>query len=212
MTATGYTAPEWASSALVIIDFQNDFMDGGALPVSGTSAVVEAVAALARAFRAAGRPIAHVVRVYEPGGSDVDLPRRADVEAGARIVAPGSHGSQIPVEVLPPGVQLEPTILLAGEPQQLSSDEAIFFKPRWSAFHRTKLEQWLRERGVTTVVVAGCNLPNCPRATLFDASERDLRAVLVVDAVSQSSEERLGDLERIGVNVVGIDEVLAHLG
>lgn len=52
---------------------------------------------------------------------------------------------------------------------------------------------------MTTVVVAGCNLPNCPRATLFDASERDFRTVLVTDAVSGVTVERLADLERIGV-------------
>jgi nicotinamidase-related amidase len=81
------------------------------------------------------------------------------------------------------------------------------FKPRWSAFHRTPLEAWLRARDVTTVVVAGCNLPNCPRASLFDASERDFRTVLVKDAVSQATDERLEDLSRIGVNLVGVDEI-----
>ena len=34
-----------------------------------------------------------------------------------------------------------------------------------------------RALGVDTIVVAGCNLPNCPRATLFEASERDFRTV-----------------------------------
>ena len=68
------------------------------------------------------------------------------------------------------------------------------FKPRWSAFYRTRLDQHLRDGAVTTVVVAGCNLPNCPRATLFDASERDYRAVLVRDATSQVTDERLQDL------------------
>ncbi len=53
--------------------------------------------------------------------------------------------------------------------------------------------------GVDTIVVAGCNLPNCPRATLFDASSRDLRTVLVTDATSQVSDERLADARSIGV-------------
>jgi nicotinamidase-related amidase len=208
---TDYTAPKWASAALVVIDFQVEFMDGGALPVPGTSEVVGPVAALATAFRAAGRPIAHVVRLYQPGGSDIDLPRRAAVEAGAEIVAPGSAGSQIPADVLPGPALLDPEVLLKGEPQQLAADEAIFFKPRWSAFHRTGLEPWLRERAVTTVVLAGCNLPNCPRATLFDASERDFRTVLITDAVSQTSAERLADLRAIGVNLMTLDELLAVL-
>jgi nicotinamidase-related amidase len=62
---------------------------------------------------------------------------------------------------------------------------------------------------VDTVVVAGCNLPNCPRATLFDASNRDFRTVLVTDAVSQASPERLADVERIGVERRTTREVVA---
>lgn len=211
MREVGYTRPEWSRAALVVIDMQSEFMDGGALPVPGTSEIVERVAALAAAFRAAGRPVAHVVRFYEPGGTDVDLPRRAAVEAGAKIAAPGSAESQIPAAVLGEPVLLQPELLLAGDPQPLGADEAVFFKPRWSAFFRTGLESWLRERQVTTVVVAGCNLPNCPRATLFDASERDYRTVLVSDAVSQASEERLADLQAIGVNLITLSELLGNI-
>ncbi|WP_229123695.1 isochorismatase family protein [Enemella evansiae] len=62
-----------------------------------------------------------------------------------------------------------------------------------------------------TIVVAGCNLPNCPRATLFDATERDFRSVLVVDAVSQLSDERLTDLEAIGVRLLQTRHVVDQL-
>jgi len=211
VSESDYTGPEWRKVALVIIDLQAEFMDGGALPVPGTSEILDRVADLAAAFRAAGRPIVHVVRFYEPGGSDVDLPRRAEVEAGARIAAPGSTGSQIPDAVLPRPTPLAPDTLLTGEPQRLGDNEVILFKPRWSAFHRTRLEPWLHERGVTTVVVAGCNLPNCPRATLFDASERDFRTVVVTDAVSQASDERLADLQRIGVSLWTTERLVDQL-
>lgn len=50
-----------------------------------------------------------------------------------------------------------------------------------------------------------------PRATLFDASERDFRAALAADAVSQTTEERLADLERIGVRLHTTEEALAAL-
>jgi nicotinamidase-related amidase len=204
---TDYTAPQWSRSALVIIDVQADFLDGGASPIPGTLEALDAMADTIAAFRRAGRPIVHVIRLYEPGGSDVDLPRRALVESGAALVAPRSAGSQIPSALLGQPVELDPDVLLAGEPQVVGDDEIILFKPRWSAFHRTPLDAWLRERDVTTVVVAGCNLPNCPRASLFDASERDFRAVLVTDAVSQVTEERLEDLRRIGVNLLASGEV-----
>ena len=208
----GYTEPNWGSSALVVIDLQYDFIEGGASPIPGTAAVVPYVVNLAAAFRAADRPIAHVVRLYEPGGSDVDLPRREAVENGARIVAPGSDGAQIPTEVVAHANHLEANRLLAGDVQQLGEREVIFFKPRWSAFHRTELESWLRKQGCDTVLVAGCNLPNCPRATLFDASERDFRTALATDAVSQTTEERLADLERIGVQLLLTDQILAKMG
>src|SRR5690349_4881855 len=90
-----YVTPHWRNAALVVIDLQADFLDDGVAPIPGTLAIVPKAARLASAFRAAGRPIAHVVRLYEPGGSDVDLPRRSAVESGAQIAAPDSPGSQI---------------------------------------------------------------------------------------------------------------------
>lgn len=212
MAVTDYTGAHWDRAALVVIDLQRDFLDDGVAAIPGTTAVVGAVAETVEAFRSAGRPIVHVVRLYEPGGSDVDLPRRDAVERGARIVAPGSDGAQIPVPVVPGGVVLDSALLLAGSPQAIGEREIVLYKPRWSAFHRTSLEAWLRELGCDTVVVAGCNLPNCPRATLFDASARDFRTVLVRDAVSQVTAERLADLERIGVDVVTVDELRKAVG
>ena len=62
-----------------------------------------------------------------------------------------------------------------------------------------------------TVVVAGCNLPNCPRATLFEASEPEFRTVLAKDAVSQPSTERFQDLSRIGVQLVTTADIVQQL-
>jgi nicotinamidase-related amidase len=207
LTGQDYTAPEFDHSALVLIDVQNDFVDGTA-PVEGTAERIETIARLAAAFRAAGRPIVHIVRLYVPGGSDVDPPRRAAIEAGNQVTAPDSHGAKIPESILPStGADLDFELLLAGGIQHLGADEVIMFKPRWSAFYRTGLDGYLRGTGVTTVVVAGCNLPNCPRATLFDASERDYRAVLVTDATSQVTPERLSDLQLIGIHLATTSDI-----
>lgn len=208
MTDATYTQPEWDRSALLVIDVQNDFVDEhGALPVAGTREAVGAMTSILDAFRGARRPIAHVIRLYVPGGSDTDLPRRAAIESGLEVVAPGTAGSQIPDELRPGDTALDAEKLLAGQPQQLGPDEIALYKPRWSAFHRTVLHEWLRQRDVTTIVVAGCNLPNCPRATLFDASNHDYRTVLVTDATSQVTEDRLADLELIGTNLATAREV-----
>lgn len=207
LTKQDYTAPEFDRSALVLIDVQNDFVDG-ASPVEGTADRIDTMAQLAAIFRAAGRPIVHIVRLYLPGGSDVDLPRRAAIEAGSQVAAPNTHGANIPEPLLPntEGV-LDFELLLAGSAQHLGVNEVVMFKPRWSAFYRTRLDDHLRQMGVTTIVVAGCNLPNCPRATLFDASERDYRAVLVTDATSQVTPQRLSDLQLIGIHLATTSDV-----
>jgi len=67
-----HIAPELDRSALLVIDTQVDFVDGGATPIPGTSAVVPAVAGLLAAFRAVRRPVGPVVRLYD--GDDVDDP------------------------------------------------------------------------------------------------------------------------------------------
>jgi nicotinamidase-related amidase len=201
-----YTAPEVDRSALVLIDVQNDFVTGPA-GVDGTAERVDVMARLATIFRASERPIVHIVRLYVPGGRDVDLPRRAAIEAGGQVVAPHTHGANIPDPLLPHTVDLDSESLLAGKIQELGANEVVMFKPRWSAFYRTNLDRHLRDHGVTTVVVAGCNLPNCPRATLFDASERDYRSVLVTDATSQVTPQRLGDLELIGVHLATTTDI-----
>lgn len=199
-----YTAPDLARSALVLIDVQNDFVSGAAA-VPGTAALIGTMAELAAVFRAAHRPVVHVVRLYIPGGSDVDPPRRAAIESGQQIAAPHTDGAAIPTTLL--GHPLDYDSLLAGGIQHVAPGEVVLFKPRWSAFFRTELDAHLRDAGVNTVVVAGCNLPNCPRATLFDASERDYRAALVTDATSQVTGERLDDLKLIGVQLLTAGDI-----
>ncbi|UQE75974.1 cysteine hydrolase [Gordonia sp. PP30] len=206
-----YLSPDWPNSALVMIDVQNDFVDG-ATPIPGTAESLPAMAGLVGRFRAARRPIFHVARSYTPGEHDVDLIRRASIEAGAEVVAPGTEGARIPGALLPrDSPELDWPALRAGRLQRLGLEEYALYKPRWSAFHRTPLDGELRRRGVTTIVVAGCNLPNCPRATLFDASERDFRTVLVADATSQVTPGRLADLALIGVQMFDVADARAAL-
>lgn len=199
-----YTSPDLARSALVLIDVQNDFTSGAA-QVAGTAELLGTMAQLVAAYRAAHRPVVHVVRLYVPGGSDVDPPRRAAIESGQQIAAPHTDGAAIPATLL--AHPLDYDSLLDGGIQHVAANEVVLFKPRWSAFFRTELDTHLRDLGVNTVVVAGCNLPNCPRATLFDASERDYRAALVTDATSQVTDERLEDLKLIGVELLSTGDI-----
>jgi nicotinamidase-related amidase len=197
-TADPHIAPHYDRCALLVIDTQVDFTEGGATPIAGTAAVVPEIVRLLEAFRGAGRPIVHVVRLY--AGENVDRVRRTLISAGAAVVAPGSPGSAIVPALRPAGAaEVDPQRLLAGELQDLGPDETVMFKPRWSAFYRTPLEGHLAARGIDTVVLAGCNFPNCPRATAFDASQRDLRVVLAADAISGIRDGHLREMTGIGV-------------
>lgn len=206
-----YTAPHYATSALLLIDVQNDFLDDGPAPIPGTRDIVPDLAVLAESFRYHGRPVVHVVRRYV--APDIDSVRRAAVEAGARIVAPGTEGAAIPNDVLPAAGagRIDEDALLAGDMVRVGPVEYVMWKPRWSAFHRTPLEAELARLGVDTVVIAGCNMPNCPRATAFDATARDLRTVVVADAVSRFAPHHHDELASIGVVLIHLPKLLDML-
>jgi nicotinamidase-related amidase len=153
----------------------------------------------------------HVVRLYKPDGSNVDLCRRADLEKGQRWLLPGTPGAELAPGLLPANHRLECESLLAGNIQRVSEHEAIIYKPRWGAFYQTPLEAHLRGLGVTTLIFAGCNFPNCPRASVVEASERDFRAVLVRDGVSGLDDRAVREMENIGVAVLAADALQAQL-
>jgi len=210
-----YTRPSADSAALVLIDVQRDFLDipddHAAMPVHGTRAAISAMARLTKAFRERGLPIVHVIRLYQPDGSNADLVRRRLIEQGAAIAAPGSTGSQIAAELLPNVVELEHELLLSGGVQQVGPAEHVIYKPRWGAFYDTGLERHLRQRNSDTVVFAGCNFPNCPRTSIYEASERDFRIVLVSDAVSGLYDRGVEECRAIGVDVRDLSATLDWL-
>ena len=207
-----YTEPDFGTAALITIDTQGDTLDGQPLEIPGTSSILPNMCRLLSAFRALQRPIVHVVRLYKLDGSNVDLCRRAAVEAGQVVLAPGTPGSQLAPGLLPDdSLSLEPEVLLAGDIQSVSPQESVIYKPRWGAFYKTCLEDHLRRLGVTTTIFTGCNFPNCPRASIMEASERDFRVVLVRDAVSGFGERDEIEIARIGVLVLSMEELLARL-
>ena len=207
-----YTDPDFAAAALITIDTQRDVLDGGPLEIPGTSAALESMCLLAQEFRRAGRPIVHIVRLYEPDGSNVDLCRRRAVQNGARILATSAPGSQLAVELAPsPDLTLDCELLLDGGVQPLGPGEVAIYKPRWGAFYRTPLEDHLHEQGVTTIVFCGCNFPNCPRSSIYEASERDFRVVLARDAISGLYERGESELTNIGVRLMSTAEVTGGL-
>lgn len=200
-------------SVLLTIDVQNDFAQPGPAYVSETNERLPAISRLAAAFRQQRKPIVHVVRFYERDGSNAEPFRARSIREKGPVVAPGSQGAKLAAGVGPgDDYTLDTELLYAGNLQQIGLKEWVLYKPRWDAFYATRLEEHLRSLGVKTVVVCGCNLPNCPRATLFGASARDFNTVLVSDATSQTTAERLADLRLIGTEVCNVEQVLALCG
>lgn len=204
--------PHFASAALLTIDVQADTLDGGALEIPGTSTAVPRIAALCQAFRNAGLPIVHIVRLYLADGSNAELIRKELVSGPTPMLRPGTPGRLLaPDLLLEPAAQFDDELLLSGQPQQLGDREIVLYKPRWGAFFGTSLDHHLRDHRVDTVVIAGCNYPNCPRTSIYEASERDYRVVLVEDAVSGLYERGRAEMTNIGVTLYRADSVIARL-
>ncbi|HEY2905986.1 MAG TPA: isochorismatase family cysteine hydrolase [Vicinamibacterales bacterium] len=206
-----YTRPDFTAAALITIDTQHDVLDGGPLEIPGTSAILPNLLRLLAGFRDRHRPIVHVVRIYKADGSNVDLCRREAVESGQSILAPGSPGVQLAPGLAPRAASLDCDRLLGRHAQHLADREIILYKPRWGAFYETNLEEQLRGWSITTTVFAGCNFPNCPRASIVEASERDFRVVVVSDAVSGFDERSRREVLNIGVSVLPTVTVIAEL-
>lgn len=205
---TDYTRPDFGSIGLLTIDMQNDFLRGQPFEIPGTSEILPQVQELVRAFRGARLPVIHVVRLYKPDGSNADLCRRSAIEQGASIVRPGTPGAQLAPQLRPSAdVLLHEDLLLSGAIQSLGPMEWAVYKPRWGAFFGTTLRQHLMGLGVTSLAFAGCNFPNCPRASIYEASERDFRIILVEDAVSGLYDRGRDEMKSIGVTLMTTNQV-----
>ncbi len=204
------TSPNWDSAALITIDLQADTLEGQPLEIPGTSAAAGNAARLGAAFRARRLPIVHVVRLYLADGTNAEPCRQELARGPVPVLRPGTPG-----RLLAPGVAegdtpgFDDQLLLAGGVQPVGDHEVVMYKPRWGAFYGTPLDDHLRDAGVTTLVFAGCNFPNCPRTSIYEASERDYRVVLAADAVSGVDDRGIVELRSIGVASLSTDEVLA---
>src|SRR3546814_1693915 len=78
-------------------------------------------------------------------------------------------------------------------------NENVHYRPRWGAFHNTPLEAKLREQEITTLVICGFSFSTGGRASVYEASARDFRIVLVADALCNATDEAVQELGRMGV-------------
>jgi nicotinamidase-related amidase len=84
---------------------------------------------------------------------------------------------------LPPD-QLE----LVAELGRYAPPATVIDKPAYSAFYCSRLDGFLQQKSVRTLVVTGAETDICVLSTVLDAVDRGLRVVIVEDALCSSSD------------------------
>jgi nicotinamidase/pyrazinamidase len=193
--------------ALVIVDFQNDFTPGGALPVPEGDTIAAPLARLLDRF-----DLVVATRDWHPAGhgsfDGVEL-------------APGEWRGSDPPATWPvhcvqgtPGAELHPALDRAkvGVIVDKGADES---EPGYSAFDGTGLAGLLRGRGVDRIVVAGLATDYCVRQTVLDALDAGFAVVVVEDAIRGvdvepgDSARAIAEMRAAGAVFVRSDEVAA---
>ncbi len=170
-----------ATDALLVVDMQNDFCEGGALAVDGGHALVPGINAEIAAAREAGALIV-ATRDWHP----------------LDHVSFAHRGGPWPVHCVQdtPGAAFHPDLDLDADTLRVSK-ACAFDADAYSAFDGTGLAGYLRERGVTRVIVCGLALDVCVRATVLDARKagfetrllESLSAAVDPDAVADCRTE-----------------------
>ena len=206
-----WTKPQFDSAALVTIDVQRDTLDGQPFEISGTSQALPRMTELCSHFRQHAQPIVHILRLYLADGSNAELCRRDALANGAQMFLAGHPGREIAAELLPVGAPApDDASLLNNLAQQIGPQEWYIYKSRWGAFYKSCLEAHLRSLNIDTIVLAGCNYPNCIRATVYEASERDFRVVAITDGISNFTQNGWEELSSIGINLMSAEECMAQ--
>ncbi|MFB9234016.1 isochorismatase family protein [Plantactinospora siamensis] len=185
------------SRALIIVDVQNDFCEGGSLAVAGGAAVAAAVSRLLAA------PVdrwAHVVATkdyhVDPGDHFGDPPDYRT--SWPRHCVVGTAGSEFHPE-------------LAAE-----RIEAVFHKGEHAAAYSgfeghtadgEGLADWLGRHGVDAVDVVGIATDHCVRATALDAVRAGFATTVLLDltagVAAPTTEAALAELAAAGATLDG---------
>jgi nicotinamidase/pyrazinamidase len=179
--------------ALIVVDVQNDFCEGGSLAVDGGADVARKITGLL-----GQHDYDHVVATMD------------------WHIDPGSHFSDEPdyrdswprhCEVDTPGVEFHP----AFDP---SAVEAVFRKGHYTAAYSgfegadsegTTLADWLRERDVDAVDVVGIATDYCVKATAADAAAAGFTTRVLLDLTAgvspTTTAEAVESLRAAGVAI-----------
>ena len=169
---------EVASTALVIIDMQRDFIEPGGFgqtlgnDVSLLSAIVPACQAVLAAWRAQGGLVVHTREAHSADLADCPPAKRnrgnpklriGDVGPMGRILVAGEPGNQIIDELAP----------VAGE--------IVLDKPGKGAFYATPLHLLLQQTGITHLLFMGVTTEVCVQTSMREANDRGYDCLLLED-------------------------------
>ena len=186
-------------TALIVVDVQNDFCEGGSLAVAGGAAVAADVADWVR----------------DHGGDYAAIVATADwhEDPGSHWAAEPDFRDTWPVHCAAgtPGADFHPAIA-----STLAEADAVFRKGRdhaaYSGFEGyaadgTSLGDWLRDRDITAVDVVGIATDHCVRATAVDARAEgfDVRVLLPMTAgvAPDTTERAIRQMIEVGAEPIG---------
>ncbi|CAN5478112.1 bifunctional nicotinamidase/pyrazinamidase [soil metagenome] len=197
-----------ANEALIVVDMQNDFCDGGALAVPGANAIVPLVNRLIGRFD-------HVVLTqdWHPAGHASFATSWQGAEPfstmkfvyGPQTLWPahcvqGTAGANFDPEV---NVSKAQMIVRKGFHAGIDSYSAFRENDRMT---RTGLDGYLKERGFTRLVLCGLALDYCVAWSALDAREAGFDVAVAVDATAAidldgSREKMLTEMRQAGIDV-----------
>ena len=197
------------STALVVVDMQNDFVRVGApLEVPDARETIEVNQELLAWFRQRKRPIVFTRFVAGPNPtlmwkwSQVIAPPTCCCWPGFMRSYPDVEGERECIAVID---ELEPR-----------PDEHQVDKYGYNAFHRTRLTDLLKANGVDTLVITGTVTQICVEDTARGAFHEGFQAAVVADAVSSYAPElHRASLQTLAMKygrVVSSQDALEELG
>lgn len=178
-TSDEFSTPEGAR-ALVVVDVQNDFCEGGSLAVAGGAGVAAAITAYLS---------------DDPGYDIVVATRDAHID-------PGDHFAQNPdyVDTWPAHCVVGTTGQEFHDDLGFRDFDAIFDKGAYSAAYSgfegasqqgEPLAQYLRTRGVSDVDVCGIATDHCVRATALDSAGEGFFTTVLLDLTAAVTPDEL---------------------
>jgi biuret amidohydrolase len=169
------------TTALLVIDMQRDFIEPGGFgaalgnDVSTLGAIVPAVRVLLHWARAQPIAVIHTREGHRPDLGDCPPAKLRRGDPALRIGAQGPMG-RILVDG-EPGNDIVPALApLDGE--------AVIVKPGKGAFWATPLDEMLRLRAITHLILAGVTTEVCVQTTMREANDRGYECLLIEDATA----------------------------